>query len=378
MNNKVVLGMSGGVDSSVAACLLMENGYEVYGCTALFNDDEASRQAIIDAAQTCELLGIQHCVYDATGLFEKEVIQNFVNGYEQGITPSPCVVCNRECKIPVLLRVAEEKNCDFIATGHYAQIVHDKTTGEVSIQKAQDPKKDQSYMLAQLPQSYINSLLLPLGKYTKSQIRALAAERNLACAKKAESQDICFIKDNYENFLDMRNISSEKGNIVNSSGEVLGRHEGLYRYTIGQRKGIGIAAREPLYVIGKDIEQNALIVGFKNETFISAVLVDDMEWQCGVIPQEIVPICVKLRYRSNEVSARFISKNAFDKMLGLEYFKEEIRQFDKLCELFKEDSQAFIILDEPQTTTAPGQYAVFYQDDVVLGSGCITEVFSAR
>lgn len=345
--SRIALGMSGGVDSAVSAAVLMRAGYEVVGVTCLFTDHEKSHAAVLDARGVCELLGIEHVVWECSDAFEREVVGSFAEGYAHGLTPSPCVSCNARCKVPQLLAAADTLGCEKAATGHYARIARLEESGRFVVKAALDASKDQSYMLSQLTQTQLVRLVLPLGAATKADVRVLAADLALPVADKPESQDICFIEGDYRAFLDGRGVHSEPGAIVDACGTVLGRHEGLVRYTIGQRKGIGIAAPEPYYVIGKRFERNELVVGFKDETLIESVTVASPNWQAFDALAEPLDCMVKLRYRSARVA----------------------------CTVCPHDDGAVDVrLVSPQPTTAPGQHAVFYRGDTVLGGGMIVEV----
>lgn len=343
----VALGMSGGVDSAVSAVLLQRMGYRVIGVTCRFCDDETSACAEDDAAATCKLLGIPHVVHEFVAEFERHVITPFVHSYKQGLTPSPCVSCNAHCKIPALLQVAEKLGCAHIATGHYARIARLSESGRFAVKTAFDMSKDQSYMLALLSQEHLSQLLLPLGNITKDKVRCIASDLELPVAKKPESQDNCFIRDDYRSFLRRHDVVNISGDIADAKGNVIGRHKGLSNYTIGQRKGIGIAAEEPYYVIEKQMESNRLIVGFTDEALINAVGVSRMNWQAFEMLDTPCTATVKLRYRSRPAACIIEPKDA--------------------CHVH-------IALQNSHPTTAPGQYAVIYKGDTVLGGGMIEEV----
>ena len=347
---RIALGMSGGVDSAVSAALLMRAGYEVVGVTCRFRDGDASERAEADAAAICALLGIPHAVWRAQDGFERCVVGPFVESYEQGLTPSPCICCNARCKMPALLEAAAAHGCGKIATGHYARVARLTENGRFVVKTALDARKDQSYMLALLAQDQLERLVLPLGAMTKPEVRVIAADLGLPVAEKAESQDNCFVEGDYRDFLRTRGVADAPGPIVDGSGAVLGRHEGLSGYTVGQRKGIGIAAAEPYYVVAKRPETRELVVGFANETNIVAVRVGRMNWQAVPSLGEPLDAMVKLRYRSRPAP----------------------------CIIEPEDSQRVrIALRSPQPTTAPGQYAVLYIGDAVVGGGMIEEVEQA-
>ena len=260
--------------------------------------------------------------------------------------------CNRFCKIPVLLEVADAYDAAFVATGHYARRVFDPVTGRYAIAKANDTTKDQSYMLAQLTQDQLARLVLPLGEWQKTDVRVFADEHELPVAHRAESQDLCFVSADYRDFLLERGIADTPGKVELRDGSIVGEHQGLHRYTIGQRKGIGIALGEPVFVVEKDISRNVLVLAYKNDALISGLTTWPLTWQAGIEQYDCGQgdgiICsVKIRYRSNAISARIFTES---------------------------DGCVTAVFDAAQTPTAPGQYAVFYQDDVVLGSAPIKSV----
>ena len=402
---RVVLGMSGGVDSSVAAALLQQAGYEVVGVTCLFADDESSRSAVDDARAVAERLGIRHMVYDARSLFDECVIQDFVEGYACGMTPSPCVGCNARVKIPALFAAAERAmvsatadaddsaNADiadvadgapdfFVATGHYARVA--RRRNRFAITCAADAAKDQSYMLSMLSQEQLSRLVLPLGDIEggKPEVRRIAQNLGLPTASKSDSQDICFIPDgNHLAFLEAHGVAAAPGDIVARDGRVVGQHDGLFRYTIGQRKGLGIGgAPEPYYVVGKDAARNRLIVGFAHEALIDRAYVARMNWQ-SISPEELAvrfaergPLAcsVKLRYRQHAVPCRLVPAGMEGDM-GLAFVNSRGLQFRPVG-VEGSVPAATVLLDEPQTPTAPGQFAVFYDGDAVLGAGVIESV----
>ena len=346
---RVALGMSGGVDSAVSAALLMRAGYEVVGVTCRFTDDAAADRAADDAAAVCARLGLRHVERDCAVLFESAVVQPFVDAYAAGLTPSPCVGCNACCKLPSLLAAADELGCESVATGHYARIAQLADNGRYVVKCALDARKDQSYMLALLSQEQLARLVLPLGGTTKAEVRVLAADLGLPVAEKPESQDVCFIEGDYRAFLRERGVDDPPGAIVDCAGAVLGRHDGLSGFTVGQRKGIGVAAREPYYVVGKRPETGELVVGFADEARISSVLTGPVRWQALACLDGPRAASVKLRYRSRAVP----------------------------CIIEPEpEGRARAVLREPQPTTAPGQFAVFSVGDTVLGGGMIEEVAS--
>lgn len=347
---RIALGMSGGVDSAVSAALLLRAGFEVVGVTCRFHDDAATSRAVADAAAVCVRLGIEHLVWGAEDVFERCVIGPFVEAYAQGFTPSPCIACNASCKLPALLAAAEEAGCERVATGHYARIAQLAESGRYVVKTALDVRKDQSYMMALLSQEQLARLVLPLGAMTKAEVRILAADLGLPVAEKPESQDNCFVEGDYRDFLRERGVEGTPGNVVDRAGRVLGQHTGLPNYTVGQRKGIGIAAAEPYYVVEKRVGANELVVGFADEALVGAVRVGHMNWQAVELLDETREAMGKLRYRSRAVPCIIEPEGT-----------ERVR----------------IVLRSPQPTTAPGQYAVLYEGDTVLGGGMIEEVEQA-
>lgn len=346
---RVALGMSGGVDSAVSAALLMRAGYEVVGVTCRFTDDATADRAADDAAAVCARLGLRHVERDCAALFESAVVQPFVDAYAAGLTPSPCVGCNACCKLPSLLAAADELGCESVATGHYARIAQLADSGRYVVKCALDARKDQSYMLALLSQGQLARLVLPLGGTTKAEVRVLASDLGLPVAEKPESQDVCFIEGDYRAYLRARGVDEQPGAIVDCAGAVLGRHDGLANYTVGQRKGIGVAAPEPYYVVAKRPETHELVVGFADEARISSVLTGPVRWQAFARLDGPRAASVKLRYRSRAVP----------------------------CIIEPEpEGRVRAVLREPQPTTAPGQFAVFSVGDTVLGGGMIEEVAS--
>lgn len=346
---RVVLGMSGGVDSSTAVALLQHHGYEVVGVTCVFEDDEKSRRSADEARAVCERFGIEHVERDAVESFRRRVIEPFVRDYERGLTPSPCVGCNARMKIPELIAVADDLGCGFIATGHYARVNRMRDTGRYAVLRALDDRKDQSYMLASLSQEQLARLILPLGGMTKLEVRSLAHDLALPAADAPESQDICFAPNGYRELLASYGVESKPGVIVNTAGDPVGAHQGLFDFTVGQRKGIGVAGPEPYYVTGKNVAENELVIGTAQESLIRSVEVRDANWQAIEEPREPVEAMVKLRYRS----------------------------VARACIIEPVDAgRLHVTLPSAQPATAPGQFAVFYQGSAVLGGGVIEEVNS--
>ena len=346
---RVALGMSGGVDSSMTAALLQDAGYDVVGVMCLFTEGASAEEAVRDARRVADQLGIPFMVKDCVDRFACSVIDPFVDAYAAGQTPSPCVNCNVSCKILSLIEAADETDCAYVATGHYARVI--KRDGRFAAAVAADAAKDQSYMLSMLTQDQLSRLLLPLGDIAggKPEVRRMAEERGLPTASKSDSQDICFICGSHVAFLEDRGVSPESGLIVNAQGQELGRHQGLHRYTVGQRKGIGIGgAPEPYFVLDKDGESNQLVVGFAAEAKMKAAVAGSVNWQ-GAHAQDFegLECVVKLRYRQRAVPC--------------------VASVDA-------DGNLLISLREPQSLTAPGQYAVLYAEDTVLAAGPIVKV----
>lgn len=346
--NRVVVGLSGGVDSSVAAATLHHQGYEVVGLTLwlMKGKGQCCSEGMVDAAMVCEQLGIPHHIVDSRDVFQANIIDYLVSGYEGGITPLPCSQCNRTVKFSPMLKYAREQlDCDRIATGHYARIRYDETSQRYQLLRAVDRNKDQSYFLYDLTQDLLAASVFPLGHQTKEETRRLAAQLGLKTAQKPDSQDLCLIEahGSMRAFLD-KYINQKEGEIVDLDGKVLGKHSGIHHYTIGQRKGLGIAAAEPLYVVKLDPVMNRVVVGNRDRAGRSECVVGRMNWVS--IPEPTTPIRteVQVRYRSSPVPVNVIPL---------------------------EESRVKLAFDEPQFGITPGQAAVFYDRDVLLGGGII-------
>ena len=352
MKKKVLLGMSGGVDSSVSAILLKEQGYEVIGITMnLWNNKKAGEEEIsssaFDAKKVCEKLEIEHHVIDFQNEFDKRVINYFCNCYKECKTPNPCIECNKYFKFGAMYEKAKELNCDYIATGHYAKIEFDNKYNKYVLKKSNAGKKDQSYVLYSIDKDLLDKIIFPLNEFEdKAQIRKIAEEHGLQIANKPDSEDICFIPDgDYKKFLEEKSdIKQNPGNIVHVNGRVLGKHNGLYNYTIGQRKGLGISNPVPLFVIGFNKERNEVIVGESDKLFSKELYVEDVNLLLINDIEEKMEVMAKIRYSAKEAKAYIYRV---------------------------EDGKMKVEFEEPQRAITPGQSIVFYIDDCVLGGGKI-------
>jgi tRNA-specific 2-thiouridylase len=347
---KIAVAMSGGVDSSVAAALLKQDGHEVIGATLLLYTPPNINQtpeAVGDAREAAAKLGIPHHVIDLRDIFERDIISYFCDEYRRGRTPNPCVRCNERIKFGALKEKAKELGADFIATGHYARIETDKATAKRLLKKGKDPLKDQSYFLYRLTQEQLNFSIFPLGNLAKKEVRQIAKDTGLPASARTESQEICFIPgDDYAAFLDNYISADSPGPIMDNEENILGRHRGIRYFTVGQRRGLGITAPEPLYVTAIAPEKNAVVVGKKEQTYTDTLVADELNWINGNPPSFPLNIKARIRYRHPEVEAIVTRRD--NKSVNVKF-------------------------SIPQMAAAPGQSVVFYDGDTVIGGGTISK-----
>lgn len=340
MSKKALIAMSGGVDSSVCAYLAQKAGYECIGVTMKLCGKESDTRDAMDAAKVCQKLGMEHIVMDLREEFRCSVIDNFVKEYERGATPNPCIVCNKKLKFSMLFDKARELGCHILVTGHYA-----RTDKNGRLLKAKDVKKDQSYVLYPIDKEKLSSLYFPLGEITKEEARSIALEQGFVTAHKSDSQDICFVPDgDYARVI--KNYTGKEypdGDFVDTEGNILGRHKGIISYTVGQRKGLGIAFGKPMYVKDKDAEKNRVILSENHELFQKELTSSDFNLliQCD---EKQIKAKAKVRYNQTEQDATVY---------------------------FEGDKKVRIVFDEPQRAIASGQSVVVYDGDVVVGGGII-------
>lgn len=354
MSQKALIAMSGGVDSSVAAWLIREKGYDCAGATMrLFQKEEmtaepgcCTSQDMEDARAVADMLGMPYYVYDFADRFREAVIDRFVEAYENGRTPNPCIDCNRYLKFEELFLRGRQLGCDFVVTGHYARTGYDEKSGRYLLKKAADTSKDQSYVLYSLTQDQLSHVQFPLGELTKQEVRQIAREHGFLTADKAESQDICFVQDGkyYEFICDYTGRDYPAGDFIDTRGNVLGRHQGIIRYTVGQRKGLGIAFGEPVYVMKVDPEANTVMLGTNEELFTDTVAAKKINLISTDRIREPLRVKAKVRYRHKEQWATATQPD------------EDTLQ---------------VVFDEPQRAVTAGQALVLYDGDVVVGGGTI-------
>lgn len=354
MMNKALIAMSGGVDSSVAAYLMRNAGYDCIGVTMKLHTETegilqrtstcCSLDDVEDARQVAHRLGIPYYVFNFSGDFDREVVERFVCAYESGMTPNPCIDCNRHLKFDRLYRRAQELGCEWVVTGHYARIVREG--GRYLLKKSTVPNKDQSYVLYALTQEQLAHTLFPLGDMGKDETRRIAAEQGFYNADKPDSQDICFVPDgDYAAFIcRYRGRSYPDGDFVDQNGQVLGRHKGIIHYTLGQRKGLGIAAGEPLYVVQIDAVHNRVVLGKNADLFSRELDARDFNWIACDEPTGSIRVQAKVRYRQAEQWAT-VTVSA--------------------------PNRIHLVFDEPQRAITRGQAVVLYDGDTVVGGGVI-------
>lgn len=356
MNNKALIAMSGGVDSSVAALLTIKQGYDCIGVTMkLFNNEDIGEESeksccslsdIEDARSVAYRLGMPYYVFNFTGDFKKYVIDKFVRCYECGATPNPCIDCNRHLKFDKLFSRARELGRDYVVTGHYARIEFDGASGRYLLKKAVDDSKDQSYVLYSMTQEQLKHTLFPLGGLHKSEVRDIAEENGFINANKHDSQDICFVKDNdYAKFIEEYTGNKyPQGDFIDLEGNVIGKHRGIIRYTIGQRKGLGISSDAPLYVCSKNIENNTVVLGSDRDLYSKTVTASNINLIAADKIDSPIRLKARIRYKQQE-----------------EWVTAEQT----------EDDRMIITFDSPQRAPAAGQAVVLYDGDVVFGGGVI-------
>ncbi len=350
---RAMIAMSGGVDSSVAAYLITQQGYDTIGVTMnLHHGDDTqensccSSKDIEDARCVAERLGIPYYVFNYTDNFKEQVISRFVDAYRNGRTPNPCIDCNRYIKFDRLLQKAQELGFDFVVTGHYAITEYDEKSGRYLLKKAVDESKDQSYVLYSLRQEQLKHILFPLGPMSKAQARKIAEEQDFINADKQDSQDICFVPDgDYARFIEnWCGDRFENGNFVDLDGNIIAQHKGIINYTIGQRKGLGIAAKAPYYVVSKNLETNEVILGSNDDLFSSTLTATDVNFISIERLTKPMRVKAKVRYKQKETDATITPL---------------------------ENGDVSVVFDEPQRAIAPGQAVVFYDGDIVVGGGTI-------
>ena len=348
MSKSVIIGMSGGVDSSASAALLKRQGYRVVGVTMkMWNGEQAdggccSFSAIDDAKKVADKLGIEHYVLDYEKEFEDNVVNYFINEYKSGRTPNPCTICNKHIKFTALLKMADKLGVDCIATGHYARI--EEKDGRFLLVRPEDRKKDQTYFLYNMTQEQLKRTVFPLYGVTKEETRQIAEEIGLDVAEKPDSQDICFIPDgDYVKFITWRDGNMPEGNFVDTDGNVLGKHKGIMNYTIGQRKGLGIALNRPMYVIGLDTKNHNVVLGPDGAQFKDSLKAHSVNLIAFDSITEPFSCTAKIRYNAPDVP----------------------------CTVYPENDGFKVVFDQPQKSVTPGQMVVLYDNNIVIGGGII-------
>ena len=343
---KAVIAMSGGVDSSVAALLTINKGYECAGVMMRF--DACPKDDSADALRIAEALGMPFHLLDLSKEFEEKVIAKFISEYERGATPNPCIECNKHLKFEEIFNRCRDLGYDTLVTGHYARIVYDEASDRYLLKKGVYEPKDQSYVLYNMTQEQLSRTLFPIGELTKEETRHIAEKNGFVNSDKPDSQDICFIPDgDYASFI--KNYTKKEyapGNFVDRMGKVLGKHKGIINYTVGQRKGLGLALPAPMYVLEKDTKNNSVVLGFNDDLMKSSVTVTDLNWIAFKEPPESVRAEAKIRYNQKATPVTVF---------------------------LRPDGRAVIEFDTPQRAPTPGQAAVFYDGDTVLGGGTILE-----
>ncbi len=351
---KAIIAMSGGVDSSVAACIMKEKGYHIIGVTMKLYDNEdigmdvegtcCSLSDVEDARSVCYKLGALYYVFNFKADFKEKIIDNFISTYENGGTPNPCIRCNRYLKFEKLMQKMREFDYDYVVTGHYARV--EKQGDRFVLKKAVDLTKDQSYVLYNLTQEQLAHIKFPLGEMNKTDVRKIAEEHNFINANKKDSQDICFVPDGkYAEFIeDYTGKKYKEGDFVDLNGNILGKHKGIIRYTIGQRKGLGLALPCPMYVKEKNLEENKVVLCLNDELFSKELLAEDFNWLSIEEPNEPLHCKARIRYNQKEQPA---------------------------VATVQKDGKVKVVFDEPQRAICKGQAVVLYDDDIVLGGGTI-------
>lgn len=350
---KVIVGMSGGVDSSVTALLLKKQGYDVIGVNLDLlpnkscNKSCSNIESINDAKKVCEKLDIPFYTIDFKDVFKKHVIDYFADEYMHGRTPNPCIACNRYVKFQELINVAKEQfGAKYIATGHYAKIEYNEKTGRYYIVESEATGKDQSYVLYSLTQEQLKHIIMPLGSYTKDEIRKIAEENNLVNANKSDSQEICFVEDNdYAKYISENyNYKIKSGNFVDESGNVLGKHKGIIHYTVGQRRGLGLSLKAPLYVTKLDVDKNEVVLSPNDKLFSNTLICSNVNFMPFEKLTSPITITAKIRYSAKKAEATIYPL---------------------------ENGNVKVVFKDAQRAITPGQAVVFYDDNILVGGGII-------